>query len=94
MNPVQQKANAKKFIERWQNEPGNEEEQSRSFWIQLLEEVLDIQNATHVLQFERKVKGRKIDVFYEDMGILIEQKGRGFCYCVSWSLYSKNARYC
>lgn len=77
MNPVQQKANAKKFVERWQNEPGNEEEQSRSFWIQLLEEVLGIQNATHVLQFERKVKGRKIDVFYEDMGILIEQKGRG-----------------
>ena len=77
MNPAQQKANAKKFIERWQNEPGNEEEQSRSFWIQLLEEVLGIQNATHVLQFERKVKGRKIDVFYEDMGILIEQKGRG-----------------
>lgn len=53
MNPAQQKANAKKFIERWQNEPGNEEEQSRSFWIQLLEEVLDIQNDTHVLQFER-----------------------------------------
>lgn len=77
MNPAQQKANAKKFIERWQNEPGNEEEQSRSFWIQLLEEVLGVQNATHVLQFERKVKGRKIDVFYEDMGILIEQKGRG-----------------
>lgn len=76
INPAQQKANAKKFVERWLNEPGNEEEQSRSFWIQLLEEVLGIPNATHVLQFERKVKGRKIDVFYEDMGILIEQKGR------------------
>lgn len=77
MNPAQQKVNATEFIERWQSEPGNEEEQSRSFWIQLLEEVLGIPNATHVLQFERKVKGRKIDVFYEDMGILIEQKGRG-----------------
>lgn len=77
MNPAQQKANAKKFVERWLNEPGNEEEQSRSFWIQLLEEILGVPNATHVLQFERKVKGRKIDVFYEDMGILIEQKGRG-----------------
>lgn len=76
MNPAQQKANAKKFVERWLNEPGNEEEQSRSFWIQLLEEVLGIPNVTHILQFERKVKGRKIDVFYEDMGILIEQKGR------------------
>lgn len=77
MNPAQQKANAKQFVQRWLAEPGNEEEQSRSFWIQLLEEVLGVSNATHVLQFERKVKGRKIDVFYEDMGILIEQKGRG-----------------
>ncbi len=77
MNQVQQKAAARAFVERWQAEPGNEEEQSRSFWIQLLEEVLGIPNATHVLQFERKVRGRKIDVFYEDMGILIEQKGRG-----------------
>lgn len=76
MNPIQQKANAKKFVERWLKEPGIEEEQSRSFWIQLLEEVLGVQNPTHVLQFERKVKGRKIDVFYEDMGILIEQKSR------------------
>lgn len=77
MNPAKQKANAKNFVKRWQSESGNEEEQSRSFWIQLLEEVLGLQNATHVLQFERKVKGRKVDVFYEDMGILIEQKGRG-----------------
>lgn len=77
MNPMQHKTNVMNFVARWQNEPGNEEEQSRSFWIQLLEEVLGVQNATHVLQFERKVKGRKIDVFYEDMGILIEQKGRG-----------------
>ena len=30
-----------------------------------------------MLEFERKVKGRKIDVFYEGMGVLIEQKGRG-----------------
>ena len=77
MSHVEQKRRVKEFVRRWQNEPGNEEEQSRSFWIQLLEEVLGVQNATHILQFERKVHGRKIDVFYEDMGILIEQKGRG-----------------
>lgn len=34
-------------------------------------------NPTHVLDFERKVKGRRIDVFYEDMSILIENKSRG-----------------
>lgn len=57
--------------------PCVEEEHARSFWIELLEQVLNISNATRVLEFERKVKGRKIDVFYEDMGILVEMKGRG-----------------
>jgi molybdopterin converting factor small subunit len=39
--------------------------------------VLGVPNPTQHLEFERKVKGRKIDVFYEDRGILIEMKGRG-----------------
>ena len=30
-----------------------------------------------MLDFQRKVSGRKIDVFYEDMKILIDQKGKG-----------------
>ncbi len=57
--------------------PCVEEEHARSFLIELLEGVLGVPGATRVLEFERKVKGRKIDVFYEDMGILIEMKGRG-----------------
>ena len=73
---LQRKA-AKRFTDRWITEEGNEEQQSRSFWIELLGDVLDIANPTYVLDFERKVHGRKIDVFYEDMGVLIEQKSRG-----------------
>ena len=56
--------------------PCVEEEHSRSLWIELLQDVLGISNATRVLEFERKVKGRKIDVFYEDMGVL-EESGCG-----------------
>lgn len=67
----------KDFVARWEELPCVEEEHSRSFWIEFVEQVLGIPNATRILEFERKVKGRKIDVFYEDMGILIEQKGRG-----------------
>ena len=67
----------KDFVARWKELPCVEEEHSRSFWIEFVEQVLGIPNATRILEFERKVKGRKIDVFYEDMGILIEQKGRG-----------------
>lgn len=63
----------KDFVARWKELPCVEEEHSRSFWIEFVEQVLGIPNATRILEFERKVKGRKIDVFYEDMGILIEQ---------------------
>ncbi len=77
MNLIEQKKAAKSFVERWQNMPCVEEEHSRSFWIELLQDVLGIPNVTRLLEFERKVKGRKIDVFYEDMGVLIEMKGRG-----------------
>ncbi len=77
MNPVEQKKAAKRFVAHWKEMPCVEEEHSRSFWIELVGDVLGIANPTHALEFERKVKGRKIDVFYEDMGILIEMKGRG-----------------
>ena len=77
MASIDRKRAIKDFVSRWKALPCVEEEHSRSFWIELLEQVLGIPNATRVLEFERKVKGRKIDVFYEDMGILIEQKGRG-----------------
>ena len=77
MTPAERKRAAKSFVEHWKAMPCVEEEHSRSFWIELLEQVLGIPNATRVLEFERKVKGRKIDVFYEDRGILIEMKGRG-----------------
>lgn len=77
MTTIEQKRAAQEFVKRWKAMPCVEEEHSRSFWIELLEDVLGLPNATHFLEFERKVKGRKIDVFYEDMGILVEMKGRG-----------------
>ena len=69
-------AEACAFVERWQQQPGHEDEQARSFWIELLG-VLGVAEPTRLLEFERKVKGRKIDVFYEDMGVLVEMKSRG-----------------
>ena len=77
MTPAEQKRAARAFVEYWKSMPCVEEEHSRSFWIELLENVLGVPEATRCLEFERKVKGRKIDVFYEDMGVLVEMKGRG-----------------
>ena len=73
---INQKQRAKAFIDRWKNAEGNEDREARSFLIEFLSDVLDIDNPTHVLDFERRVKGRMIDAFYEDMGILIEAKSK------------------
>ncbi|MBE6465894.1 DNA methyltransferase [Denitrobacterium detoxificans] len=77
MTPTERKKAATQFVERWLAAEGNEQREANSFWIELCQEVLGISNATHVLDFERKVKGRRIDVFYEDRSILIENKSRG-----------------
>lgn len=77
MTPNEQKKAAKEFVSRWRTAEGNELREANSFWIELCQDVLGIPNPTQKLDFERKVKGRRIDVFYEDMGILIENKSRG-----------------
>ena len=77
MDSRNQKENIKEFVRRWSAQTGAEEEQDRSFWIEFMQDCLGVLNATKLLDFQRKVGGRKIDVFYEDMKILIEQKGKG-----------------
>lgn len=77
MTPIEQKKAAKAFVGRWKAAEGNEQREANKFWIELFNEVLGIANPTHMLDFERKVKGRRIDVFHEDAGVLIESKSRG-----------------
>lgn len=77
MNPTQQKAVAKEFVKRWQAAEGNEDREARSFWIELYQDVLGIQRPTQVLDFERRIAGRKCDVFHEDQRVLVEMKSRG-----------------
>ena len=77
MKPNEQKKAAKDFVARWKAAEGNEQRESNSFWIELCQNVLGIANPTQHLDFERKVKGKRIDVFYEDRSVLIENKSRG-----------------
>ena len=77
MTPNEQKKAARDFVARWKAAEGNEQRESNSFWIELCMNVLGIANPTQHLDFERKVKGRRIDVFYEDRSVLIENKSRG-----------------
>lgn len=77
MATSRQKQAAQKFIKRWKQAAGTEEQEDRSFWIELLQEVLEVPEPTKVIDFQRKIRGRKADAFIEDKGILIEQKSRG-----------------
>lgn len=80
------KKEAKDFVKRWQKRLGaipagsnNEQQDTQKFWVDLLINVLGIPSNTidSFVDFERKVRGRRIDVFVSDHNFLCEQKSWG-----------------
>lgn len=80
------KKEAKEFVKRWKKRLGaipavsnNEQQDTQKFWVDLLINVLDIPSNTidSFVDFERKVRGRRIDVFVSDHNFLCEQKSWG-----------------
>lgn len=80
------KKEAKEFVKRWQKRlaaipagSNNEQQDTQKFWVDLLINVLGIpSNAIDsFVDFERKVRGRRIDVFVSDHNFLCEQKSWG-----------------
>lgn len=76
----------KAFVERWKKiiaavpeGKSNEQQDTQKFWIDLLESVLGIPSGeiAGFVDFERKVRGRRIDVFVSDHHFLCEQKSVG-----------------
>lgn len=74
---------AKEFVKRWRSilaevpaGKNNEQQDTQKFWIDLLVNVLGVPAAsvTGYVDFERKVRGRRIDVFVSDHHFLCEQK--------------------
>ena len=72
-----QKRNAKKFIENWKNR-GHEKQDSQSFWLQLLRDVLGVEEPEQFIKFEKKVQLSHesfIDGYIDQTHVMIEQKG-------------------
>ena len=81
MTDAQQREAARQFFYRWQNK-GKEDEDARSYWIELLQDILGVENVTQRLQFEKKLTGAKgsterIDVYIPETRVIIEQKSLG-----------------
>ena len=81
MTDAQQREAARQFYYRW-NGKGREDEDARSYWIEILTNILGVDRATERVDFEKKVIGpdgntKRIDVYIPETHVLIEQKSLG-----------------
>ena len=81
MTDAQQREAARQFYYRW-NGKGKEDEHARSYWIELLHDVLGVEDVTQRVEFEKKLIGSKgsterIDVYIPETHVIIEQKTLG-----------------
>lgn len=81
MTDAQQREAARQFFYRW-NGKGKEDEDARSYWIELLTNIIGMENVTEKVEFEKKLIGddgntKRIDVYIPETRVLIEQKSLG-----------------
>lgn len=73
----QRKMAAQAFVDAWKHR-GNEKEDTHTFWLELLRDVVGMEDVTTAVQFEqRTVKGDCIDVVISNAKTFIEQKSFG-----------------
>lgn len=74
MSIAQEHENASAFIARWQGK-GNEKQETQKFWLDLMQNVLNVEDAINQAEFEHKTaSGGFIDMLYPDARFLVEQK--------------------
>lgn len=80
MTDAEQREAARQFVNKW-NGHGNEDEDGRSYWIDLLQNVLGMDHVTDRIDFEKKVyvngNKKRIDAYIPETRVLIEQKSLG-----------------
>jgi len=81
MTDVQQREAARQFFYKWKGK-GREDEDARSYWIDILQNIMGIDHVTDRVDFEKKVIGpdgntKRIDVYIAETHVLIEQKSLG-----------------
>ena len=77
MTDVEQRRAAQQFAKNWAGH-GDEKQETQRFWIDLLQNVFGVEQATNAIEFEVRVKldhTSFIDGYIKDTHVLIEQKG-------------------
>ena len=76
MNIADQHKKAAEFIERWQGR-GDEKQETQKFWLDFMQNVLDVPDAINNTEFEyRTAGGGYIDMLCTDSHFLVEQKSK------------------
>ena len=81
MNKAELNESIRQFIMKWLDvDKGQEDKDDRSFWIDLFQNVLDVQDATDRIDFQKRVivesNTKKIDAYIPETKVLIEQKSK------------------
>ncbi len=77
MNKAELNESIRQFIMKWNNK-GKEDQDDRSFWFDIFQRVLDVEDVTDRIEFQKKVvvdnTTKKIDAYIPETKVLIEQK--------------------
>ena len=81
MTDNERRESARKFSVRWKNK-GQEDQDTQSFWLDLLQNVYEVEDVYNYIDFEKRVYGedgnmKRIDGYISATNVLIEQKSRG-----------------
>lgn len=80
MTDAEQREAARQFVNRWMGK-GKEDEDGRSYWIDLLSNVLGMDHVIERLNFEKKVivegNTKRIDAYIPETHVIVEQKSLG-----------------
>lgn len=80
MTDAEKREAVRQFIQKWQNK-GKEDEDDRSYWLDILQRVLGAQDATDRVEFQKKVivdgNTKRVDAYIPETKIIIEQKSKG-----------------
>jgi hypothetical protein len=80
LTEAQRREGARQFYNKWVGR-GKEDEDDRSYWLDLLERVLGVENTTDHIDFQKKVivdgNTKRIDAYIPETKVIIEQKSIG-----------------
>lgn len=80
MTDAERREASRQFYNKWVGR-GKEDEDDRSYWLDILDRVLGVENATDHIDFQKKVivdgNTKRIDAYIPETRVIIEQKSLG-----------------